>query len=107
MVSFASEVEMDADTLSLIAGTVLSLFFSYIPGLNQKFDALPAEAKRLIMLGLVVLVAGAVYALACAELAADLGIAVTCDKAGGVALVRAVILAAIANQGTYGLTKRK
>lgn len=96
---------MDADTLSLIAGAVLSLAFSYVPGLSGKFDQLAAEYKRLVMLGLVVLTAGVVYGLACADLAGELGLAVACDKAGAVSLVRAVILAMIANQGVYSLTK--
>lgn len=97
---------MNADELSMIAGTILSLVFSYIPGLNQKFGELATEYKRLIMLILVVIVAGVVYGLACAGVAGDFGLSIVCDRAGLVGLARAIIYAAVANQATYGLTKR-
>jgi len=97
---------MNADELSMIAGTILSLAFSYIPGLNQKFGKLSTEYKRLIMLILVVIVAVAIFGLACAGVAADFGISVACNKAGVVGLIRAILYAAVANQATYGLTKR-
>jgi len=96
---------MDADGLSLIAGAILSLIFSYVPGLNSKFANLQTEYKRLIMLGLVVLTAGGIYGLSCWGFGADIGISVSCDKTGLFGLLRIVILSAVANQGTYGLTK--
>jgi len=97
---------MSADSLSLIAGSLLSLIFSYVPGLNDKFNALSTEYKRGIMLGLVVVVALAIYFLTCSSLAIDLGMKVTCGKAGLVEMARMIVLVAIANQGAYGLTKR-
>lgn len=97
---------MDADTLSMLAGAVLSLAFSYVPGLSSWYDPLAAEYKRLVMLGLLVLVAGAAFALACAGLAADLGLALTCDRQNAVGLVRALVLAIAANQGVFKLTRK-
>jgi hypothetical protein len=57
---------MTADVLSVTAAVILSLVFSYIPGLNTWYAALAKELKQLIMLALVVIVAAAAYGLACA-----------------------------------------
>jgi len=95
---------MSADVLSLIAGAVLSLAFSYVPGLKDKFAPLAPEKKRLIMLGLLVVAASAVYGLSCAGWGAAWGIAVVCDQAGAQALVTSLILAIAANQGVYSIT---
>lgn len=95
---------MTADGLALYAGVVLSLLFSYVPGLNTWFAGLESVYKRLIMLGLLLLTAGVVYGLACAGWAASLGIQLTCDQAGLMQLVQAFMLAMIANQAAYQIT---
>ena len=97
---------MNADTLALIAGVVMSLAFSYIPGLKTWFGKLASERKQLTMGIVLVAVAGAILGLACAGVGGDLGIAVTCDRAGVLAFARVLILALIANQSTYLITKR-
>lgn len=97
---------MTAGELSLIAGALLSLIFSYVPGLNSAFAGLATEIKRLIMLGLLVLVAGAVYGLACLGYAEGFGILVVCDQAGALALVQALVLAIIANQSVFSITPK-
>lgn len=89
---------MDAAALAVIAGVLLSLAFSYIPGLNKWFEGIAGNAKRLIMLGLLAVVALAVYGIAC------LGwwdVGVVCDQAGAIALGEQFILAMIANQSAY------
>jgi len=95
---------MTADGLALYAGVVLSMLFSYVPGLNTWFAALESIYKRLIMLGLLLLTAGAVYGIACLGWGGDLGVALTCDKQGLVELVRAFVLAMIANQAAYQIS---
>jgi hypothetical protein len=92
---------MTAEFLAGIVGIGLSLVFSYVPGLNAKFAALDATYKRLIMLSLLVLTAGAVYGLACIGWAANLGINLTCDQAGLQELLKALFAAVIANQTAY------
>jgi hypothetical protein len=93
---------MTPDILTGAAAIVLSLIFSYIPGLNTWFAALQKEAKQLIMLGLIVIVAGASYGLACAGVFVDLtGIPLSCDQAGVLGLLRAVVVAIVANQSAY------
>lgn len=98
---------MTAETLSLLAGAVLSLLFSYVPGLNSWFDTIKPEFKRLTMAGLTFVVAAAAYGLSCAGLGEQLKIAVVCDQAGAIALVQAWVLALVANQATYGVTPRR
>lgn len=95
---------MTADQLAFLAGAVLSLIFSYIPGLNVKFAGLASEYKRLIMLGLLALVAAAVFGISCTGFGDQLGILLACDKAGAMQLVQAFVIAAIANQTTYSLS---
>lgn len=95
---------MNADTIAVIAGAILSLLFSYVPGLNTKFAELVTETKQLIMAGLMLLVAGAAYGLACAGVGDDFGIVVSCDVAGIIALVKAFFLAIAANQGIFKLS---
>ncbi len=98
---------MTAETLSLLAGAVLSLAFSYIPKLNTWFDGIAAEYKRLTMAGLTLLVAAAAYGLACAGLGEQFGIAVVCDQSGAIALIQAWVMALVANQAAYSVTPRR
>jgi len=65
---------MSAESLSLIAGTVLSLIFSYIPGANGWYLKFNGQAKRLIMLGLISLSAGVVFGLSCLGWGSEFGI---------------------------------
>jgi hypothetical protein len=92
---------MNADTLSAMAGVLLSLAFTYIPGLQARYDPIDGVYKRLIMLGLLVLVAGGAFSLACAGWGADLGLELACDRNGLVGLLRALIAALVANQTTF------
>jgi uncharacterized protein YacL len=88
------------EMLALIAGVVLSLIFSYVPGLNTKFAALDPTYKRLIMLGILVLTAGAIFGLSCASVLTG----VTCDQPGLMQMVTILILAVIANQSAYSIS---
>lgn len=97
---------MTAEELAGIAGMVLSLVFSYVPGLRQRYGALDGNRKRLVMLVALAVTALGVYGLACTGLGPDFGLAVTCDRQGAVALVQAFVMALVANQATYALTPR-
>jgi hypothetical protein len=88
------------DFLALVAGVVLSLVFSYVPGLSAKFAALDPTVKRLYMLGLLVLTAAAIFGLSCASVLTG----VTCDKPGLLQMIEILILAVIANQSTYQIS---
>lgn len=96
---------MTPELLSAVAGVLLSLAFSYIPGLNTKYAALSDEWKKLTMLGLLLVVAAGTFGLACAGLLTDLfGMTITCDKAGAIGLVQVFLFAAFGNQTAYKLT---
>jgi len=92
---------MDVQTLSSVAGAVLSLIFSYIPGAKQWYGALDGTYKRLVMALLLALTAAVVYALSCTGWAHEFGLVVTCDRQGLAALLRAFLSALVANQATY------
>jgi hypothetical protein len=95
---------MTAEYLSALVAVILSLGFSYIPGLSAKYGALSGDAKRLIMLGLLAVAAIAIFALNCGGLGVDFGAIVSCDKAGAIALLKLFFTAVIANQATFAMT---
>jgi len=97
---------MTAETLSMIVGVILSLIFSYVPGLSSKFASLSPEYKRLILLGLLVLVSLGILGVACAGSSEVFGLTITCDEAGIVDLIKILMLAIIANQGVYAISPR-
>ena len=97
---------MSADLLAGIASTIISLAFSYIPKADGWWETLDETYRRLIMLGVLVLVALGAVGLACTGLAADFGLTVTCDKPGIIALVRVFGVAVIVNQSAFKITPR-
>lgn len=93
------------DLLALIAGSALSLFFSLVPKFSEKFAALPSEYKRLIMIGLMAVVAVGAYSLSCTSwLTGIFEFSVTCDQTGRQLIIKSFILAVAANQSTYSIT---
>ena len=93
---------MTPEIITTGAGIIFSLVFSYVPRLNTWYASKDETAKKLIMLALLALVAGGAFGLACLAVLGDLfGVSLTCDKAGGLVLIRSFILAVIANQATY------
>jgi hypothetical protein len=100
------EAHMDkvysAEDISMAAGVLLSLSFSYVPNLKGKFSVLTPTRKRLVMLALLVLVTGGVFGLIC--LGVESGS--SCDQHSAWGLLRALILAIIANQSAYSLSPR-
>ena len=97
-------MEITADFLGMAAGVILSLGFSYVPGLREWFEALSGTKKRLVMLILLLAVAIGALALACKDYAVYLGFQASCDRGGIVALVRMFLVAMMANQGAFLIT---
>lgn len=93
---------MTAELLAGIAGTVVSVLFSYLPGLSGAYDALDNTTKRLVMAGVLLVVTAAVYGLSCANVFSYF----TCDKAGIFKAVEIFIAALVANQATYLVTPK-
>ena len=94
---------MSAEQLAAIAGIILSLLFSYVPGLSDWYSGLESTKKRLVMAALLLGVAGGVFGLACGNVITT----VVCDKSGALGLIQAFIAALIANQATYQISPRK
>jgi hypothetical protein len=92
---------MTGELLSGIAGVVLSLIFSYVPGIKDWFETLEPSIKQAVMGGLLVVVALAAFGLSCAGL--DIGI--VCSGAGAWELARLLLAALVANSSTYTATK--
>jgi len=88
---------MTGQQLAVVAGIVLSLLFSYVPGLQAWYSAKDSQTKSLIMLGAVLLVAAGALGVSCA----GWWPIVTCDKLGTKSLIEAFVAAMIANQATY------
>jgi hypothetical protein len=93
---------MTAETLSAVAGVVLSLAFSYVPGLAPWFGQLEATYKRLVMAGSLLIVSIVVVALSCWNITP----LVACTQDGIVALVSAFLAALVANQAAYLISPR-
>jgi multisubunit Na+/H+ antiporter MnhB subunit len=91
---------MTAVLLSSIVAIVLSLLFSYVPGLNTWYAALTGEWKRVGMAVLLLLTAGAVFGLSCANVLSY----VTCDQAGAIGMIKIFVSALIANQAAFLIT---
>jgi hypothetical protein len=91
-----------------MAGVLLSLGFSYIPGLESRFGKLDGIHKRLVMLGSLAVSVLVVFGLTCLGWSSALGLpGLACDQAGALGFVRAFGVAAIASQATYLLTPKK
>ena len=116
---------LSPELISTVAGILLSLGFSYIPGLADWFNRLGeypdgthdgGTRKRLVMLALLLLVPAGAFGLACSGwLEAvgsnggrpDAGLPLpACDRPGLVGLAWSFILAAMANQSAYKLTPK-
>lgn len=94
---------MTSDLLSAIAGIILSLAFSYLPGVSDWFSGLDGVHKRLIMAGLLLVVAVGAFALGCAGVLDS----VECSREGALGLISAYISALIANQSAYQITRHR
>lgn len=91
---------MNTINLLLVASGLLSLAFSYIPGLEGWYAGLDPTRKRLVMAGALLLSTIGIYAYGCAgRLTTDF----TCDANAAWDLATGFVLAIMANQTTYSL----
>lgn len=84
------------------AGGLLAVIFEYVPGIAPWYEKLAPEFKRLMMLGLLVAVALAVYGASCAGWVE----AVTCDELGVMQLGWMILVAIGVNQGVHRIGKK-
>lgn len=90
--------------LLIVSAALLSLIFSYVPGLREVYEAKSPTYKRLVMLILLVLVTCAVFSLSCFGLGEPFHITTECSQAGAVNLIQMFVLAMTANQVTFLLS---
>jgi len=88
---------MTSTELSALAGVVLSLLVSYLPGLREKFAAQTPTTKSLVMAILLVLVAAGALFYKC-----NLGL--ECVTANWHDYAIALFAALVANQATYTIS---
>lgn len=93
---------MTLEELVALVGIVVSLLFSYFPGIQQWFEPLPSNTKRLLQVAVAVVVSGAVFGLGCAGLAQGFA----CSVDGAIAAVRLLVVFIVTNQAAYAITKR-
>lgn len=91
---------MTSEQLGAVAGVILSLLFSYVPGLREKFAALDSTKKSLAMAVMLLAVAGGAVALSCGQIVN----VVECSKSGIIQMVSVYVAALVANQATFVLS---
>lgn len=93
---------MNQETLSFIAGSIVSLTWSYFPSVKNWYDQKTKDWKSIINITTLALVALGVFGLSCAGVSG----LVECSKDGLISLGKSFALALMGNQTTYGATKR-
>lgn len=92
---------MTSEMLVSFAGVLLSLSFSYLPGLKDFYDTKDSQTKQLIMLALMVVVAAGSVVLSCTGEFAYF----ECSGTGGWDALQVLFTAVVANQVAYQSTK--
>ncbi len=96
------DFQINATGLMVLLGSVVSLAFSWFPGLKERYSALTQDAKSGIQIGVLFLLTAAVFGLGCVGI---LNTGLVCSADGVVKTVIAFVLALASNQGTYQATK--
>jgi hypothetical protein len=99
-----AKIALTPEFISSIAGVILSLMFSYIPKFREWYSKLGSTKKRLIMLGLLLLVSASVFGAACWDVAGDLGLNISCNKHGLIGMISVFVSAIISNQAIYAIS---
>ncbi len=95
------EVKVTPELLSAVAGALLSLLASYFPKFAPWFQGLEPPKKRQVMALLLLGVTAIIVGLSCGGIIQG----VQCSQNGIVSMVWAYILALVANQSTYSISK--
>lgn len=95
---------MNPELLSSMAGAILSLLVSYVPGLNTAYDKLNPTAKRLVMAALVAVAAIVSAAWSCSSPESKETIRACLAGASWRTYVQSVIAALVANQAMHRIS---
>ena len=93
---------MSPEVLVSAAAILLSLLFSYVPGFGSWYQPLPADKKRLLMLGFLAVISLGAFGLSCMDWVVAIGL--TCTSQGAFGLVKIFVSAIIANQAIYAIS---
>ncbi len=96
---------MTPEILAAFVGIVLSLAFSYIPGLRAWFDLRTGDEKRMIMGGVIIVASLILFGVACAGFATDFGLMLACTRPDAVRLFSITIMMLIGNQSAFTASK--
>jgi len=96
--------ELTQESLAVVAGGVLSVIFSFVPGLNVWFAAKPENLKRILMAFYLAVLVGALFGGMCLGIFYITG--AVCDQITAIQFIYLWMLAAVSNQSIYSLTPR-
>jgi hypothetical protein len=94
------EVVVNGSLLSLVAGAMLSLLVSYVPGFDVRFAGLDPTRKRLLMAGLLLLTTVGIAVLS----VTGVWVLIPPVKNGWIVLVLYFFMTLLANQNTYQIS---
>jgi hypothetical protein len=94
---------MTAQSLALVAGSVISLVFEYVPGVQSWYNELTDKAQRLVMLFVLLLVPTAALGFTCIGWYEYF----PCSAVGIKEAIEMFVAAVLANQTTYALILKK
>jgi len=90
---------MTVQILEGIVGSALALIFAYVPFVSEWYYAFDDNKKKVIMLGFIALVSGALFGLSCLGWSDFLGIQVfECSQGGVSEFIKIFMAIAISNQ---------
>jgi hypothetical protein len=95
------EAILNESVLAVLAGGLLSILFSYIPGLRVKWALLSEEWQKLAMAGLVVVVALVMFGFGCLNF---VNTGLECSQPGAVKLIWMIFVSLAANQTVFKLS---
>lgn len=95
-------IGLNADLLAAVAGMVISLVCSYVPGIAPRWAALDGAWKRFCMAVMLIVTAAVIVALSCAGVLQG----VECSQKGAWAVMSALFSALVVNQSVYAITAK-
>jgi len=95
-------IGLNADLLAAVAGMVISLVCSYVPGIAPRWAGLDGAWKRFCMALALIFVSAIIVALSCAGVLQG----VECSQKGVWAVLSALFSALVVNQSVYAITAR-
>lgn len=94
--------ELSVIILALV-GTFIQLLFAYVPKIKTWYEN--NTNKGLVTLAVVFLFSLGYFLIGCTSLAAELGIAITCDVPGAYVMFQAFFIIAVSQQLTYSFLR--